>query len=294
MKTFCTLADSNFTTRILALKKSLYKHNPGCKLHLLCLDDKIYDSLSKYDIVCHKLEDLLQNDILLQRCRDNKPSRESLLNTNNDIPKAKYLQFIWSLSAYFSWWCLENLDIPDITFVDGDIYFYSGFDLLEESVKDASVGIVEHRCPYTPVNGKYNVGFVYFKNDLDGYKCSTWWKNCLLLPTNEFQETHGMCGDQKYLELFEELFNNVKIIDENFGHLAPWNFLHHSYHNDQIIWKGKRQNLLYCHFSNFDPDFANDTYILAQRHGLTKPPNSFIKDISDEYYNSLKEANEKS
>tara|TARA_R110002020_G_scaffold75261_2_gene191662 strand:- start:8553 stop:9263 length:711 start_codon:yes stop_codon:yes gene_type:complete len=235
----------------------------------------------------------MAEDDLLRRCRNNNPSREALLNTNNDIEKAKYLQFIWSLSAYFSWWCLENLEVPEITFVDGDIYFYSSLDSLKDSVVGASVGIVEHRCPYNPVNGKYNVGIVYFQNDLDGYKCSTWWKNCMLLTDNEFYKTHGMCGDQKYLELFAELYDNVKVIDTQFGHLAPWNFLHHSYDNNQVVWNGKKQDLLYCHFSNFSPDFEKESYTLARRHGFIDPPNNFIKHISDKYYNSLKEANEK-
>lgn len=294
MNNFCTLADSNFTNRILALRESLAEHSPGSILHLLCLDDEIYESLSGGNIECYKISSLMEEDQLLRRCRNNKPSREALLNTNNNIEKAKYLQFIWSLSAYFSWWCLENLDIPEVAFVDGDIYFYSSLDALKNSVADTSVGIVEHRCPYNPVNGKYNVGIVYFQNDLDGYKCSTWWKNCMLLPDNEFYETHGMCGDQKYLELFEKLFDNVKVIDSNFGHLAPWNFVHHSYNEKQIAWQGKRQDLLYCHFSNFDPDFQSDTYSLARRHGFIDPPNTFIKNIADKYYNSLRTANEKS
>ena len=266
---FCTVADINFKNRIVALKESLYENNPGSILHLLCLDDEIYDRLNGSDIQCYKVSKLMEDDDLLMRCRNNDPSREALLNTNGDVEKAKYLQFIWSLSAYFSWWCLDTLDVPEITFVDGDIYFYSNLDTLKESITNASVGIVEHRCPYNPVNGKYNVGIVYFNNDIDGYKCSTWWKNCMLLPNNEFYQTHGMCGDQKYLELFEELFDNVEVIDKNFGHLAPWNFIYHSYNEEQVVWQGTNQDVLYCHFSNF------------------------IKRMADKYYNSLKEANEK-
>mgnify|MGYP003134222438 CR=1 FL=1 len=290
---FCTLADINFRDRIVALKESLYEHNPGSVLHLLCLDDKIYNSLNNTDIKCYKISKLMNSDRLLRRCRNNKPSREALLNTNNEIEKAKYLQFIWSLSAYFTWWCLENLDLPEITFVDGDIYFYSNLEPLRSATLDASVGIVEHRCPYNPVNGKYNVGIVYFKNDLDGYKCSTWWKNCMLLPDNEFYETHGMCGDQKYLELFGELFDNVKVIDKDFGHLAPWNFVYHSYNEEKIVWQGNNQTVLYCHFSNFEPNFETGTYSVARRHGFVDPPNHFIKRMTDKYYNSLREANEK-
>ena len=95
MNNFCTLADSNFTNRILALRESLTEHSPGSILHLLCLDDEIYESLSSKDIECYKVSTLMEEDDLLRRCRNNNPSREALLNTNNDIEKAKYLQFIF-------------------------------------------------------------------------------------------------------------------------------------------------------------------------------------------------------
>jgi len=50
-------------------------------------------------------------------------------------------------------------------------------------------------------------------------------------PNNRWHKTHGLCGDQKYLELFFDLFEskNIKILDENIGHGAPWNFTLYGY-----------------------------------------------------------------
>lgn len=287
MRNFCSVADNNFYTKVAALDKSLNTHSTEYTLHLLCLDEQIYNNFSKNtNIKCYKLADLLSIDSNLKRSSNNEPSREALIVAQNDHSKAKQIQFTWSLAPYFTWWCLDNLECDDILYIDGDIFFYSSLDSLYSNLEDCSVGIVEHRCPYNPANGKYNVGIVYFKNDLDGYKCSTWWKNSLLFTNHEYYSTHGGCGDQKYLELFSVLFQNVKVLDEHIGHLAPWNFLHHQYHDGKIIWNSKKQDLLYCHFSNFK--YNDDRYILARRHGFETPPNDFIETISDKYYNTLR------
>jgi hypothetical protein len=288
MKNFCTVADSGFLNRVLALNKSLKKFSSNYKLHLLCLDDKIYESIDDSNIQLYKLESLLEDKHLLE-AKDNPPSRESLLNCSGDLIKAKRLQFVWSLSAYFSWYCLENLNCEDILYIDSDIYFYNNWEDLYSNLNNVSIGIVEHRCLTSPLNGKYNVGIVYFKNDLDGYKCLTWWKNCLLFTNHEFYKTHNTCGDQKYLELFPVLFKNVVILDKFIGHLAPWNINEHKYEDEMIIWNNVKQKLLYFHFSNFKPDFDKNTYIPAQRHGILHLNNSFLKSIYDEYFESLKE-----
>jgi hypothetical protein len=287
MKNFCTLADNNFYDKVAALNDSLYNFSKNYKLHLLCLDDQIYEKCKDKDnFVCYRIEDLLEQDPSLRKSKENNPSREAFIVSKGNLEDAKKIQFAWLLAPYFSWWCLENLEVEDILYIDADIYFYSSHETLYEHLNQCSIGIVEHRCSYNPDNGKYNVGIVYFKNDLDGYKCSSWWKNCLLFTNHQYYETHGKCGDQKYLELFPQLFNNVKVLDDNIGHLAPWNFLHHQYSENQIVWNGKKQNLLYCHFSNFKHN--QNGYELAPRHGLKTAPNNFIKKIADAYYNALK------
>ena len=299
MKNLCTVADNNFLEKVLALNKSLKSFQDDYTLHLLCLDDLIYENCNEPNIIKYKLSDLIESDISLKRSQSNPPSFEALNNTGGKIESAKKLQFIWSLASYFSWWCLDNLEPDDILYVDSDIYFYNGLSSLYECLDGHSIGIVEHRTPYSPVNGRYNVGIVYFKNDFDGYKVLTWWKNCLMIPDNEYAQSHGSCGDQKYLEVFEQLSDQVKIIDENIGHLAPWNFNYHKYSNGKIVWNDLHQSLLYCHFSNFKPLYEKNTYQLAPRHGFIDAPSKsesqrhFIKHIADQYYNDLKEAHDK-
>jgi hypothetical protein len=294
LKNFCTVCDGNFCDRVWALNYSLSKNSTDYKLHVLAIDDDAYIKLSNFknvnnsNIEPYKLEDLINEDPFLAKSRYNKPSHEALNVRGGDIKKAMHMQFIWSLAPYFTWFCMENIDCDSIMYIDADIYFFGNWQDIYKHTSDISVGIVEHRCPYSPMNGKYNVGIVYFKNDFDGYKCLTWWKNCLLFTDNDYNQTHGTCGDQKYLELFETLFNNVASLDPHIGHLAPWNFAYHRYDGEHILWNSKRQKLTYCHFSNFKPNYKNGTYIAAERHGIKNLEDGFIKQIYDEYYKILR------
>ena len=294
MKNFCTVSDGNFCDRVWALNRSLSNGSKDYKLHVLAIDDDAYLKFSNTEngnnnnIKIYKLQDLIELDPLLAKSRKNKPSYEALNVCGGNIEKAMNIQFIWSLAPYFTWFCMENIDCDSVMYIDADIYFFGDWQEIYKHTSDISVGIVEHRCPYSPMNGKYNVGIVYFKNDFDGYKCLTWWKNCLLFTDNDYSQTHGTCGDQKYLELFETLFDNVASLDPYIGHLAPWNFAYHQYDGKEILWNSKRQKLIYCHFSNFKPNYEKGTYVAAKRHGITDVKNGFIKDLYDEYYQILR------
>lgn len=290
MKNFCTVSDSKFRDRVLALNCSLSKYSDNYKLHLLCLDDSIYESVkNNKNIICYKIFDLLNNDSQLVSCRDNAPSREAIVAGGGDINKAKNIQFIWALSAYFSNYCLLNIpNIDSILYIDSDIYFFDNWEKIYDYTTNINIGLVEHRIKHYHNNGKYNVGIVFFKNNQQGIDCSSLWRDLLLYTGHRFYESHGDCGDQKYLELFSNFFNGVESFDNFFGHLAPWNFKYHTFTENSILWNSMEQKVMYCHFSNFVPNFDNDTYIPAPRHGITKLDNQLLQKIYDEYYQVLK------
>ena len=290
MHHFCTVADSSFRSRVLALNYSLKKYSNNYKLHLLCLDNEIYSTISDLNIKAYLLSDLLNNDTILLESKNNTPSREALHNAQGNIDKAKNIQFIWSLAPYFSNYCLNNNPtIDSILYIDSDIYFFNNWEKIYDYTSNINIGLVEHRIKHYHNNGKYNVGIVYFKNNDIGLTCSTLWKDLLLYTDHQFYSLYGDCGDQKYLELFPNLFNGVESFDKFFGHLAPWNFNYHTYTDNEIIWEDKKQYIMYCHFSNFNPNFKEDTYIPAPRHGIVSvSKNQLLKKLYDEYYTILK------
>tara|TARA_R110002020_G_scaffold78506_6_gene197427 strand:- start:307 stop:1221 length:915 start_codon:yes stop_codon:yes gene_type:complete len=301
LKRFCTTSDINFLHRGLALYESLKKHNNDFELFYLCSDDESYNKLTGLSldgVVPIHLDELLAKDESLKKARDNEPSYEAINVGDKTNCDPKKVQFFWCLSSYFTWYVLDLEDSDSVLYVDPDLYFYHDWQLIYDEVGSKSIGLVRHRIPYAPAVGEFNVGIVYFKKDISGYSCATFWKDCLLDVKNKYYDTHGMCGDQKYLELFAPLSgeDNVCIIDKQVGHLAPWNLAYHRYADEKIVWNHQVQDVVYYHFSDFKANFDEDYYEIGPRHGFTKELTSqmpkLIQNLCEEYYQSLKKTKE--
>ena len=301
MKRFCTTSDINFLHRGLSLYESLNRHNDDFELFYLCSDDESYQKLKELDlarIVPVSLGDLFKADPDLKEAQNNKPSYEAVNVGNKTNCDPKKVQFFWCLSSYFTWYVLDLDDTYDVLYIDPDIYFYHDWNVIFEEIGSKSIGIVRHRIPYSAAVGEFNVGIVYFKKDLSGYSCSTFWKDCLLDIENKYYNTHGMCGDQKYLELFAPLSgdDNVCIIDKKVGHLAPWNLAYHRYTDNSLIWEQNVQPLVYYHYSDFKANYEEDYYEIGPRHGFTRDTTPqmphLIQRACSEYFESLKKTKE--
>jgi hypothetical protein len=301
VKRFCTTSDINFLHRGLSLYESLNKHNDNFELFYLCSDEESYQKLKELDldrVVPVSLEALFIADPELKEAQNNKPSYEAINVGDKTNCNPKKVQFFWCLSSYFTWYVLDLDDTDDVLYIDPDIYFYHDWNVIFEEVGSKSVGIVRHRIPYSAAVGEFNVGIVYFKKDLSGYSCSTFWKNCLLDIENKYYDTHGMCGDQKYLELFSPLSgeDNVCVIDKKVGHLAPWNLAYHRYTDNSVVWEQNVQPLVYYHYSDFKANYEKNYYEIGPRHGFTRdttpqmPP--LIQRACNEYFESLKKTKE--
>ena len=110
---------------------------------------------------------------------------------------------------------------------------------------------------------------------------------------------YGTCGDQKYLELFDKLFdkNKIKILCHEVGNIAPWN-LHMCklLGNNEMLWydhegfvlepkTSKVQSIVFMHFSHFTPDFENQSFKL-DRDGEWGPIASYdnVIELYREYF----------
>ena len=284
-KIFCTIADKNFKSRVLALNESLYRYNKDYILYLLSLDNS---HIEAPNIKVITMQEFLCKDDEVRLNQSTHPSKEAI-NITTSYEKAQELQFTWSMSPCFTHYCFNNYCDEDLLYIDADIYFYQDWTTIYKQMpENTSIGLVEHRMPWTGDSGKYNVGVLYFKKNKDSEDCLDFWRSCVL-HDNEYREIYGTCGDQKYLELFPSKFKNLISLDSYIGHLAPWNLAYHEYTEDQIIWKDKKQDLLYYHYSNFKPDFEKDKYIPAPRHHIHDVSNiPLLHKIHNSYYETLK------
>ncbi|WP_202552081.1 hypothetical protein [Ginsengibacter hankyongi] len=143
-----------------------------------------------------------------------------------------------------------------LTYLDADLYFFSSPVPIYEELKDASVGIIEHGFSFFGKRylkyGRFNVGWVSFRNDQFGRKClEDWRKNCLEWCYDRLED--GKFADQKYLDYWPEKYSGVHIITHAGANLAPWNVgrfrLKLAPATHQILVNN--QNLIFYHFASF-------------------------------------------
>lgn len=229
MYNYCTLFDSNYLTRGLALYESLKFYSTDFHLYIFAFDNRSLDLLKKLSLEHATIIGLLEFE------------DEELLAVK---PTRSIGEYCWTCTPSVIKYCLDNYDIDNCTYVDADIYFYSDPSILIEEMEDKSVLITEHR--YTPkydqsaTSGIYCVQFMTFKRDKQAMHILNWWREaCLLWCFNRFED--GKFGDQKYLDDWPERFEGIHVLVNLGGGVAPWNI-------QQYDLKSNSIELVFYHF----------------------------------------------
>lgn len=272
---FCTLSDERYLILGLTMYESMARYaKSDFILHYLAVGDEaacILRQLNLPNIQVYTLNDF-QDD----------QEYQTLVANNKSVPGGES-PFHYALSAFFLDHLFTKQELYHCLYVDADILFYSDpCDIIDRTVL-CSVGLVTHK--HIPMNktvrnpGYYNVGIIYFTADATGMKCLKWWKSCVVNPSNKYSKIFGSCGDQKYLELFENVIgcDRILVLDRLVGHAAPWNvwMMAIDVNNERIRvrWHDPEhlvlaedyldQELKYFHFSHFLPDYSKDQYRVA-------------------------------
>lgn len=264
MLNFCTLFDSCFLIRGLALYESLQKHSPGANLFVFTLDDLAYNLLQELALPHLEVINLsqLENEELLAV----KPSRSRG-------------EYCWTCTSSAILYCLEHYPIDSCTYIDADIYFYQSPQLImDELGEDQSVLITSHNyspeCDETENCGKYCVQFTYFKNDEIGLKILKKWRSqCIDWCYSRCED--GKFGDQKYLDEWPLLYPNTVHEAQNLGAgVAPWNVAQYRFSksnngiNGTMIKTNSTFNICFYHFHDIKQK-DNSIYI-AHTYGISQ------------------------
>ena len=289
MKVFTTLSDKYYLDRGIALYESIDRlMKVDYRLYYLCLDEITFNKLRK--INNKELVPLY----IKEEFRYNKDF-DFLVKNNKSVPEG-HSPFHFTLNSFFTNHIMERESPESILSIDADIIFRHSPEIIFEHA-DKSIGLILHRHNKIGAKvGGFNVGVIYFRNDDIGRKCLKWWRDVVMDKNNKWHKTHGTWADQKYLELFPVLFEkeNIKILDDNIGHAAPWNFTLYNYSDNKIIWKGITQILVFIHFSQFN--YNENSYKVQRKkewdffHLLRNPA---IKKYYDEYFEILKDVKQR-
>lgn len=255
MYNFCTLFDSAYLIRGLAMYESLFHNCPNLHLYLFAFDDKCYETLIKLNLI----------NVTVISLKEFEDAR--LLEVKPQRSKAEYC---WTCTPSVINFVLENYNVDTCTYLDADLYFYASPEFLLNELGNNSVIITEHR--FTPKYewrlkyGKYCVQFVTFKKDVKGMSLLKHWRDdCLNWCFARLED--GKFGDQKYLDEWPESFDGVHIL-RHLGGLAPWNIQQYDIcvQDSKYLGKEKRSgqgfDAVFYHF-HYLKYFANGTIDLG-------------------------------
>ena len=236
---FCTLFDSYYLAKGLALYSSLEETCQNFHLFIFAFDEKSYNYLALLN---------LENATIISL---NKFEDEELLKVKSHRSIAEYC---WTSTSSTILYCLLNYDIESCTYLDADLYFFQSPEIIFEEIGNSSIALTKHNYHFlydqSKSNGIYCVQFMYFRNNKTGIEALRWWrKKCIEWCFNYLE--NGKFGDQGYLPELVKTFKDVKIIENEGAGMAPWNTLRYDLidRNTFLIKKSQKPfNLNFYHF----------------------------------------------
>ncbi len=212
---YCTYFDSGYLARGLALIESLRRHGDHSPVWIMALDAAAKDYLDDAAIDgVHVLtvDDLEESVPELAGVRAGRSRMEGYFTTTPLLVR----------------WVMDRYSEPtSVVYLDADLYFFDDPQLVFDAMGDGSVGIIEHRYPASLEKGlakygRFNVGWVGFRDDERGRTCLDWWGRSTLDWCRDTPDA-GRYADQGYLDWFPQDFEGVSVLEPHGLNLAPWN-----------------------------------------------------------------------
>lgn len=226
--------------------ESLNNHMSDFHLYIFAFDDLTHEilcslNLSKATII--SLEEF---------------ETAELKKVKKERSKAEYC---WTCTPSVISYVIERFNSQECTYVDSDLIFYSDPSVLisELDLHKKNVLITEHRFSFLPRlyeekrGGRFCVQFMTFKNEEASLKVLNKWKEqCIDWCYARYEA--GRFGDQKYLDEWPLVYQNVHILEHHGGGIAPWNLGQYLFKKNGntisgIVRKtGAQFNIVFFHF----------------------------------------------
>lgn len=284
---YCTLFDSNYLDKGLAMYYSLNRVASDYTLFIIAFDEFTYKILNEKRMpnICVLKEEELLN--------------KKLKEIRKDRSRAEWC---WTCSAVSIDFLFEKYNLENCVYIDSDLYFFSDpYVLVQELVEsNCSVLITKHRFRHGFENyiisrmyGNFCVQFNIFKNDVEGRTVLSWWKKKCLLDCS-INGPFSVYGDQKYQDKFMTKFDGVHTLENEGGGLAPWNisqYMLDTCSGDLNVinrYTKKKAKIVFYHFQGFEIIADDLVNISVHRWKGTIKDENLIKIIYSEYYNIIR------
>jgi len=250
-KTLCyTSFNFDYAEKACILALTIKKHNPEWEIAAVISDvknDKRLELIEKYFDMVVFSQDL---DI---------PDFERIKNEYSIV------ELCTAIKGEAACFFLEK-EYKKVFYLDPDIAVFNSLTFLEDLMENNSILLTPHQLEPDKKEdeqsiidnelaslkyGIFNLGFIGFKNDQEGYNCATWWKDrlnhkCIDAPGD------GYFTDQKWCNHIPIFFKNVHIIRDNGCNVSSWNLnkriISFDINGDILV---NKDTLKFYHFTKF-------------------------------------------
>lgn len=212
---YCTYFDGGYLARGLSLVESIRAHGDTSKIIVLALDSAVETYFSLHpqpELKIISLQDLESFEPRLLEVKQGRSQAEYYFTCTPIL--IKYAQTLLSRS--------EDIAI----YLDADLYFFESPAMVIDEFGAGSIGIIEHKYSKKfeqklKKYGRFNVGWVAFRNDQFGHNLLRWYCDSTLTWCSD-KPTNGLYADQGYLDSFPDWSGTV-VLKTPGANLAPWN-----------------------------------------------------------------------
>lgn len=258
-----TSAAFNYIPKVRLLFRSLKKHHPEWRLHLVLADE-------------------LRADINL----DNEPFDEVTPVSSLNIPSWRgwaYCHTIVELATAIKPFMLARLlNLPDckkVIYMDPDTVAFSRLDDIVAALDESNIVLTPHQT--TPEStlaaimdneicslkhGVYNLGFIAVAATETGKQFASWWSQ-RLYHFCRADIPNGLFTDQRWIDLVPAFFEGVAIMRSPRHNVATWNLTTRTITCDQpdhYLVDG--EPLGFYHFTGFD---SGEHRVMAAKNALS-------------------------
>ncbi len=167
-----------------------------------------------------------------------------------------------------------------VTYLDPDLFFYNSLDRIRAEHLKGDVLLTPHlnHVPYTNQSiyndeiagvmrhGVFNLGFVSFSNNKNGREIAAWWADRLQI-SSKADYLNGIFTDQKWWDLSQVYFKDIRVVKDDGWNMAPWNVSERRLISLNPYSLDSGDSLFFFHFSKF-PSEAFSQKISSQSKSM--------------------------
>jgi hypothetical protein len=210
---YCTYFDHNYLSRAMLMIESLRRFDASSPIYVLTLSELCETILREMALPNVEVVPLVTLEEAYPELAPLKKER-------------KTIEYYFTLSPFLPHYLFAKTDADRITYIDGDLWFFSAPQPVMDRFGQASVAITPHRFSFEYRNhiiyGRFNVAWLTYRRCAEGLDCLNAYKaECTAWCYDRVED--GRFGDQKYLDAWPGRYPSLQVIEHKGFNLAIWN-----------------------------------------------------------------------